>query len=238
MFIVLGSGMRRLFALLAVALMGAAGSLFITSPASAHGYVSSPPSRQALCAQGRMACGQIKYEPQSVEGPKGLRNCHGNNTQFAELNDDSRGWPATNVGTSQTFTWINTARHATASWEYFIGGTRVGYFAGNSQQPPATLSHTVNLSGFSGRQKVLAVWTISDTTNAFYSCIDVNIGGSGGGGGGNPPPGPCSAAAWSSSTVYVGGNLASHNNRTWRAKWWTQGETPGVADVWADQGAC
>src|SRR5687768_8289336 len=117
MFIVLGSGMRRLFALLAVALMGAAGSLFITSPASAHGYVSSPPSRQALCAQGRMACGQIKYEPQSVEGPKGLRNCHGNNTQFAELNDDSRGWPATNVGTSQTFTWINTARHATASWE-------------------------------------------------------------------------------------------------------------------------
>lgn len=231
--------MRRLITLLAVALLGAAGSLLVVSPASAHGYVSSPPSRQALCAQGRVACGQIKYEPQSVEGAKNLRTCHGNNAVFAELNDDSKGWPATNVSSTQTFTWINTARHATASWEYFIGGTRVGYFAGNSQQPPATLSHTVNLSGFSGRQKVLAVWTISDTANAFYSCIDVNIGGTGGGGPTTPPPsGSCTAPAWSSGTVYVGGNLASHNSRTWRAKWWTQGETPGVADVWADQGAC
>ncbi|MEE3918749.1 carbohydrate-binding protein [Micromonospora sp. BRA006-A] len=26
--------------------------------------------------------------------------------------------------------------------------------------------------------------------------------------------------------------------RTWSAKWWTQGETPGSAAVWADQGAC
>lgn len=227
--------MRKLLALLAVALVGAAGSLLVASPAAAHGYVSSPPSRQALCAQGKMACGQIKYEPQSVEGPKGLRNCHGNNAVFAELNDDSRGWPATGVGTSLTLTWINTARHATASWEYFIGNTRIASFAGNSQQPPATLSHTVSLSGFSGRQKILAVWTIADTTNAFYSCIDVNIGG----GGGTPPPsGSCSAAAWSGTAVYVSGNLASHNNRTWRARWWTQGETPGAADVWADQGAC
>ncbi|MDI6101083.1 lytic polysaccharide monooxygenase [Actinoplanes sp. NEAU-A12] len=227
--------MRKVFALLAVTLLGAAGSLLVASPAAAHGYVSSPPSRQALCAQGRMACGQIKYEPQSVEGPKGLRNCHGNNSVFAELNDDSRGWPATNVGTSLTLSWINTARHATASWEYFIGGRRIASFAGNSQQPPATLSHTINLSGFSGRQKILAIWTISDTANAFYSCVDVNVGG----GGGNPPPsGSCSAAAWNSSAVYVGGNLATHNNHTWKAKWWTQGETPGAADVWADQGAC
>ena len=230
--------MRKLLTMLAVAVLGAAGSLLAASPAAAHGYVSSPPSRQALCAQGRVACGQIKYEPQSVEGPKGLRSCHGNNAVFAELNDDSRGWPATAVGTSLTLSWINTARHATASWEYFIGGTRVGYFAGNNQQPPATLSHTVNLSGFSGRQKILAVWTISDTANAFYSCIDVNIGGSGGGGGNPPPSGSCSAAAWNSTAVYLVGNLAAHQNRTWKARWWTQGETPGAADVWADQGAC
>ena len=42
--------------------------------ASAHGYVNSPPSRQAQCAQGTLPCGDIKYEPQSVEGPKGLRS--------------------------------------------------------------------------------------------------------------------------------------------------------------------
>jgi predicted carbohydrate-binding protein with CBM5 and CBM33 domain len=231
--------MRKLLALLAVAIVGAAGSLLAASPAAAHGYVSSPPSRQALCAQGVMSCGQIKYEPQSVEGPKGLKTCNANVGPFAELNDDSKGWPATNVSTSQTFTWVNTARHATANWEYWIGNTRVASFSGNNQQPPATLSHTVNLSGFSGRQKILAVWNISDTTNAFYSCIDVNIGGGGGGPTTPPPSGNCGGVgAWASSTVYVGGNLAAHNGRKWRASWWTQGETPGAAAVWVDQGAC
>jgi chitinase len=55
-----------------------------------------------------------------------------------------------------------------------------------------------------------------------------------------PPPtsGSCTAAAWNAGTVYVGGNQVSYNGHTWQAKWWTQGETPGSADVWADQGAC
>lgn len=46
------------------------------------------------------------------------------------------------------------------------------------------------------------------------------------------------AAAWSSSSVYTGGQTASYNAHNWQAKWWTQGETPGAADVWADEGAC
>jgi chitinase len=53
-----------------------------------------------------------------------------------------------------------------------------------------------------------------------------------------PPGGSCTAPAWSSSAVYTGGALVSYNGHTWKAKWWTQGETPGTADVWADQGAC
>jgi chitinase len=46
------------------------------------------------------------------------------------------------------------------------------------------------------------------------------------------------AGGWSSSAVYVGGNVASYNGHNWSAKWWTQGETPGTVDVWADQGTC
>ncbi|MFF4898152.1 glycoside hydrolase family 19 protein [Streptomyces sp. NPDC001068] len=46
------------------------------------------------------------------------------------------------------------------------------------------------------------------------------------------------AAAWNSGAVYTGGMTASYNGDNWQAKWWTQGETPGVAEVWADQGAC
>src|SRR6478752_5130669 len=79
--------------------------------ASAHGYISSPPSRQAQCAAGTVSCGEIKYEPQSVEGPKGLSSCSGGNAGFAELNDDGKGWRVTPVGTTHTFTWHHTARH-------------------------------------------------------------------------------------------------------------------------------
>jgi chitodextrinase len=46
------------------------------------------------------------------------------------------------------------------------------------------------------------------------------------------------AGAWNSSAVYTGSNVASYNGHNWSAKWWTQNETPGSSDVWADQGAC
>ncbi|MEV6784360.1 glycoside hydrolase family 19 protein [Streptomyces sp. NPDC051098] len=46
------------------------------------------------------------------------------------------------------------------------------------------------------------------------------------------------AAAWNSSSVYTGGMAASYNGRNYQAKWWTQNERPGSADVWADQGTC
>lgn len=155
-------------------------SLFAVLPmatANAHGYISSPPSRQAECAQGIVGCGPIKYEPQSVEGPKGLRSCDGGLSRFSDLNDDSKPWRATPVGNTVSFTWTNTAVHRTANWEYYIGNTRIATFDGNNVPPGSTVTHTVDLSGFSGRQKLLAVWNIGDTPNAFYSCVDLQIGG-------------------------------------------------------------
>ena len=75
-----------------LAALGAIGStLVVATPALAHGYVSAPPSRQALCASGAVAdCGQIQFEPQSVEGPKGLKSCDGGVAQFSVLSDNSR----------------------------------------------------------------------------------------------------------------------------------------------------
>lgn len=49
---------------------------------------------------------------------------------------------------------------------------------------------------------------------------------------------PACVSAWNSGSVYTGGMTASYNSHNWSAKWWTQNETPGNADVWADQGAC
>lgn len=82
-----------------------------------------------------MSCGEIKYEPQSVEGPKGLTSCNGGNAQFAELNDNNKGWNAAPVGRSVTFTWTFTARHSTASYDYYIGSEKIASVPGNNQQP-------------------------------------------------------------------------------------------------------
>ncbi|WP_322984571.1 glycoside hydrolase family 19 protein [Streptomyces sp. S584] len=46
------------------------------------------------------------------------------------------------------------------------------------------------------------------------------------------------AQAWNASSVYTGGGSASYEGHNWSAKWWTQNERPGTADVWADQGSC
>ena len=50
------------------------------------------------------------------------------------------------------------------------------------------------------------------------------------------------AAAWNASQVYVGGNTASQNGHNYRAKWWSQNESPATHStewaVWADQGVC
>ena len=241
--------------LLTVATVGA--SLFVAvAPASAHGYISSPPSRQANCASGAVAnCGDIIYEPQSVEAPKGSMQCNGGGSRFAVLNDNSRNWPATSVGSTVTFNWVLTARHATSTWEYFIGGTRLASFNDGGAQPGATKSHTVGMGSFSGRQTVLARWNIADTVNAFYSCVDVNIGG----GTTNPTPTPTAtssptprptattnppsptptnpgATTWAAGTAYKVGDRVTYNGRSYQCRqahtalagW----EPPYVAALW------
>jgi len=221
--------MRRTTAFLfTTALVGA--SLFVAAgPAQAHGYISSPPSRQALCAQGVVkGCGDIVYEPQSVEAAKGSRLCSGGNPRFPVLDDASKNWPATAVGESVTFAWTLTARHSSSNWQYFVGGTRVAVFEDGGRIPNATVSHTVDLSAFSGRQTVLAVWSIADTPNAFYSCIDLNVGG-------DPDPGPtpsvtatpeptpsvttpATTAQWATYTPYAIGQRVTYNGRTYTCR--------------------
>ncbi|THA23707.1 hypothetical protein E4198_02240 [Streptomyces sp. RKND-216] len=233
---------RRLAAVIGA---GIAPLLAVSLPAqtaSAHGYVSTPPSRQAQCAAGDVECGQIKYEPQSVEGPKGLRSCSGGNQQFAELDDDGKGWRVTPVSSSTHFSWTLTARHATSTWQYFVGGQKIAEFNDGGAQPGATVTHRVDFGGISGQQKVLAVWNIADTANAFYACIDVNIGGGGDPGDpGDPDPGDCTAPAWNPTATYLGDDRVTWEGHTWRAKWWVKGEEPGTTGewgVWEDLGPC
>jgi predicted carbohydrate-binding protein with CBM5 and CBM33 domain len=145
------------------------------APASAHGYVSSPASRQAQCAQLLLPCGEIRFEPANVQGPKGLRNCHADIFRFSDLSDDTKPWVAKAVGSTVSLTWQFTDRHPTASFEYFVGNTRLAVFPLNNQLQPPTLTHTINLGALHGRVRLLAVWNIGDTANAFYSCVDLQV---------------------------------------------------------------
>ncbi|MDP9794746.1 chitin-binding protein [Catenuloplanes nepalensis] len=225
-------------------------TLVVASPASAHGYISSPPSRQALCASGAISnCGDVQWEPQSVEAPKGRTQCSGGVGRFAQLDDESKGWPATSVGSSVTFNWVLTARHATSTWQYFIGSAKVAEFNDGGAQPGATVRHTVNFGGYGGRQKVLAVWNVADTTNAFYACVDLQFGGSG-----NPGPSPTptprptatpaqppatpppAGGTWAAGASYPAGATVTYGGLSYRCKqahtaiagW----EPPNVPALW------
>lgn len=247
--------MRRTIALVPLALAAIATSLLVSAqPAGAHGYISSPASRQAMCAQGRVAnCGEIVYEPQSVEGPKGLTSCSGGNSRFAQLDDPNKGWPATAVGNSVTFNWVLTARHSTSTWEYFVGSSRIAVIDDGGRQPGATVSHTVSLGGRTGRILVLARWNISDTPMAFYSCVDLQVGG-----GGNPTPTPTqpsptptvnptptptpttttppAGGTWKAGTAYKVGDRVTYGGATYQCRqahtalagW----EPPNVPALW------
>jgi len=185
--------------------LGIAGFTVLGSgTASSHGYSDQPPSRQALCANGTVSdCGNIQYEPQSVEGPKGFPGagpadgsiCSAGNGQFAQL-DDPRGgaWPATQLtgGQGFTFSWKLTARHSTTDFQYYI--TKDGYDPGQpltradlesepfmtvpygGAQPDATVTHQGTVpTQKTGKHLILAVWTVADTANAFYACSDVQF---------------------------------------------------------------
>src|ERR1041384_1347582 len=150
-----------------------------TGGPSGHGYTDPPVSRQKLCQNGTVTnCGDIQWEPQSVEGPKGFpaggpadgQICNGGVSRFRQF----------------------TAMHATTDFKYYV--TKPGWNQNhnlarsdlnltpfltvpyNGQRPPSTLSHSGTLpSGLSGRHVILAVWTIADTGNAFYACSDVTF---------------------------------------------------------------
>ena len=212
------------------------------SPASAHGWITSPPSRQDQCATKVVAnCGDIQYEPQSVEAPKGAHSCSGGG-RFTVLDNDGMGWKVSSIGSTASFTWKFTAMHRTLNWQYYVDGSLHQTVSGNASQPPASVTHT--LTGLpAGRHKILAVWNIYDTASAFYSCVDVNVGGSGGGTPPPPPPGGSGgcAPAWNAASAYPTDTTVSAGGHNWKAKWWTQGEQPGTTGewgVWKDLGAC
>jgi chitin-binding protein len=173
-----------------------------SSAVQAHGYVTKPASRGYLCRQGENTqCGNVVYEPQSLEGPDrypasgpadGTLAAAGL-TAFAPLNEQTASrWrkQPLSAGT-QTFSWRFTAAHSSRDWRYFITKadwnpnlplsrsqfepTPFCQVDGQNRQPPMQVSHQCTVPQRTGYQVILAVWDVADTPMSFYNVIDVQM---------------------------------------------------------------
>jgi chitin-binding protein len=150
--------------------------------------------------------------------------CSAGNEEFKGLDLARADWPATRVRSgSYTFRYRVTAPH---KGTFTVYATKPGYdpakplawSALDLAHPVARATDPVASGGFytfsgtlperTGRQLLYAVWQRSDSPEAFYSCSDVDFGGSnngrgnaGGAGGGAPAP---TASAPSDAQVEAG----------------------------------
>ncbi|MEQ2353917.1 glycosyl hydrolase family 18 protein [Pseudoalteromonas piscicida] len=82
-------------------------------------------------------------------------------------------------------------------------------------------SATITAANVTADTTVPVTVTVSDGVNAVDTTFNVTI-----------KDGGAQYPTWDRSTVYVGGDRVIHNSNVFEAKWWTQGEEPGTADVW------
>jgi chitin-binding protein len=182
----------------------AAGMLLSTSkPVAAHAYISAPESRGYLCRLNENTrCGNIVYEPQSLEGtdrfpetgPADGRIASAGHGAFAQLDAQNiNRWTKRHIKAGPNeFTWTFTAAHSSRDWRYFITKsdwnpnsplTRDQFesvpfceYQGENKRPPRQLTHLCNVpADRSGYHIVLGVWDVADTPMSFYNTVDLMI---------------------------------------------------------------
>lgn len=193
-------------------------------PAWAHGYISVPESRNALCRSGgNSACGAIQWEPQSLEGPSGFPDrgpadgqlASAGLVQFSPMDEQTATrWTkrAMQAG-AQSFSWTFTANHVTRNWRYYI--TKQGWnpnlrlsraafesqpfcvVDGGMRQPAKVVTHQCQVPQRSGYQLILGVWEVGDTPNSFYNIVDAMFQD-----GGPTPPVPPVASWLPKGTIF------------------------------------
>ena len=166
----------------------------------AHGYVTSPGSRAyfGTAAAGNLNqnVGRAQWEPQSIEAPKNTfidgKLASAGVTGFEPLDEQTATrWHKSVINPGNlTISWNLTAQHRTSTWDYYM--TKTGWnpnaplkisdfellaqIDDKATVPPKIVNQTITIpQDRKGYHVILAVWNISDTTNAFYQAIDVNI---------------------------------------------------------------
>jgi predicted carbohydrate-binding protein with CBM5 and CBM33 domain len=148
-------------------------------------------------------CGSIQYEPQSMEANKGYPTLGPVDGRIgsAQWKDgyemdaqSATRWNKTPMSAGpHQFTWKFTAPHNTTKYEYFITkndwnpnqvlsrasfeGKPFCTVSRGGERPGQTDSHTCDVPDRQGDQIILAIWTVDDTSNAFYNTADVEFSG-------------------------------------------------------------
>lgn len=166
----------------------------------AHGYVTSPGSRAyfGTAAAGNLNqnVGRAQWEPQSIEAPKNTfidgKLASAGVTGFEPLDEQTATrWHKSVINPGNlTISWNLTAQHRTSTWDYYMTKTGwnpnaplkisdfelIAQIDDKATVPPKIVNQTITIpQDRKGYHVILAVWNISDTTNAFYQVIDVNI---------------------------------------------------------------
>lgn len=169
-------------------------------PAFGHGYVNEIPSRAYLGSIGLQSVGPVQHEPHSLEYLKGFPNAGPADGKIASAGGKFGGvldeqtstrWLKSKVyGGVNTISWKLTAAHSTSKFHYYITKKgwdpnsplkkadfeHIGTFEYQGAKPEPIVSHNVNIpTDREGYYVILAVWDVSDTVNAFYQVIDVDL---------------------------------------------------------------
>lgn len=191
--------MKKLGKVLLLVLVGI-GLFGFSVPGFAHGYVTQPGSRAyfGTAAAGNLNqnVGRAQWEPQSIEALKNTfidgKIASAGVTGFEPLDEQTATrWHKSQINTgSLNVSWTLTAQHRTSTWDYYMTKPgwnpneplkfsdfeRIGQVNDNATVPPKLVSHTISVpQDRNGYHIILAVWNISDTVNAFYQVMDVNV---------------------------------------------------------------
>ena len=99
-----------------------------------------------------------------------------------------------------------------AKVEFFAGTTKVG----EDLSAPYSIAWS---SVAAGSYALTARATDNEGANTSSAAVSITVTGGTGG--------TCAGvAAWNASRAYVAGDKATSGGKLWRAKWWTQNETP------------
>jgi hypothetical protein len=133
------------------------------------------------------------------------------------------GWEPPNVPALFTLINCNTASPNTAT------RTSTSVPAGNTATRTPTKTSTT--SGPTATKTNTVAGPTPTRTNTVTAPTSTPTAGSGGTGCTTP---------WNASATYTVGNMASDNNRNYKAGWWNQNDRPSISTsgVWSDQGLC